>query len=63
MVVRTLARAKGWLHQLRRRASQQIGASSVEYAIMIGLLAAVIVVAVAFLGHATSSGLNSVQIP
>jgi Flp pilus assembly pilin Flp len=63
VIVRTFARAKGWLRQLRRRASQQIGASSVEYAIMIGLIAAVIVLAVALLGRATSSGLNSVQIP
>jgi Flp pilus assembly pilin Flp len=63
VVVRTLARAKGWLVDLRCRASQQIGASSVEYAIMIGLIAAVIILAVALLGRATSSGLNSVQIP
>jgi Flp pilus assembly pilin Flp len=63
VVVRTFARAKGWMQDLRRRASQQIGATAVEYAIMIGLIAAVIVLGVAFLGRATSSGLNSVQIP
>jgi Flp pilus assembly pilin Flp len=63
MVVRTLARAKGCWSMLRCRASRQLGATSIEYALMIGLIAAVIVVAVAFLGHATSSGLNSVQIP
>jgi Flp pilus assembly pilin Flp len=63
VVVRTFARAKGWMQHLRRRASQQIGATAVEYAIMIGLIAAVIVLGVAFLGRATSSGLNTVQIP
>jgi Flp pilus assembly pilin Flp len=63
VIVRTFARAKGWWHDLRRRASREFGATAVEYAIMLALIAAVIVVAVAFLGHATSSGLNSVQIP
>jgi Flp pilus assembly pilin Flp len=63
VVVRSIARATAWLLDLRCRASRELGATSVEYAIMIGLIAAVIVTAVAFLGHATSSGLNTVHIP
>jgi len=61
VVVRTLARAKGWWIGLRRIASREFGATSVEYAIMLGLIAAVIVLAVAFLGRGTSAGFDSVR--
>jgi len=61
--VRTLARAKGWWNDLRRRASRELGATSIEYAIMIGLIAAVIVLAVGFLGRSTSAGFETVRFP
>jgi len=63
VVVRTLARAKGWWIDLRRHASREFGATSVEYAIMIGLIAAVIILGVAFLGRSTSAGFDSVRFP
>jgi Flp pilus assembly pilin Flp len=38
-----------------RRLGDQAGATAVEYALMLALIAMVIAVAVAFLGHATSN--------
>jgi pilus assembly protein Flp/PilA len=39
------------------------GATAVEYAIMLALIAAVIVLAVTFLGEATNTGFESVEFP
>jgi len=39
------------------------GATAVEYAIMLALIAAVIVLAVTFLGDATNTGFESVEFP
>lgn len=39
------------------------GATAIEYAIMIALIAAVVVLAVTFLGSAANSGFESVQFP
>ena len=39
------------------------GATAVEYAIMLGFIAAVIVVSVALLGNATNSGFSKVVFP
>lgn len=43
-----LARARRWLED-------QTGATAVEYALMLALIAMAIVVAAAFLGHSTSN--------
>ena len=42
----------------RIRLAAERGATSIEYAIVAAAIAAVIVLAVAFLGHATSSNFN-----
>ena len=56
-------RAQVWMGDLRRRMREEAGATAVEYAIMVGMIAAVIVLAVGFLGHATSSNFSKVQFP
>jgi Flp pilus assembly pilin Flp len=38
-----------------RRLGDQAGATAVEYALMLALIAMIIAIAVAFLGHATSN--------
>ena len=43
---------KSWRHRTMRRT--EAGASSVEYAILVALIAIVIIVAVAFLGQRTN---------
>ena len=48
-------KAIAWLAGVRR----ERGATAVEYALMLALIAAVIVVAVTVLGHATSSAFDS----
>lgn len=42
-----------------RRLGDQAGATAVEYALMLALIAMAVVVAVAFLGHATSNTFGS----
>jgi len=49
-------RATTWFVQFR----EERGATAVEYALMVALIAAVIIVAVALLGHNASSVFNSV---
>lgn len=49
-------RAMSWLVELR----EERGATAVEYALMVALIAAVIIVAVALLGHNASSIFDSV---
>ena len=44
-----------WWADLRLRAQEERGATAVEYAIMLALIAAVIVSAVALLGRATNA--------
>ena len=59
----TVARAHAWGNDLRRRLADPIGATAVEYAIMLAFIAAVIVGAVALLGRATNSNLQKVVFP
>lgn len=49
-------RVMTWFVELR----EERGATAVEYALMVALIAAVIIVAVALLGHNASSVFNSV---
>ena len=49
-----------WWSVLRERTREQEGATAVEYALMVALIAAVIIVAVAFLGHAASNTFSTV---
>jgi pilus assembly protein Flp/PilA len=52
--------ATAWWIALQARATQEDGATAVEYALMVALIAMVIIAAVAFVGRATSSQFNSV---
>jgi pilus assembly protein Flp/PilA len=45
---------------LRMRAKEENGATAVEYALMVALIAVVIIAAVAFLGHAASNKFSTV---
>jgi Flp pilus assembly pilin Flp len=50
MVTKLLARVRAAVARLE----DQAGATAIEYALMLALIAMVVAVAVAFLGHATS---------
>ena len=56
MLLSLCERAMSWLVKLR----EERGATAVEYALMVALIAAVIIVAVALLGHNASSVFDSV---
>lgn len=49
-----------WLGGLRTRAREERGATAVEYALMVALIAAVIIVAVALLGKNASEKFQTV---
>jgi pilus assembly protein Flp/PilA len=60
MFLRLYAGVATWWHDLRARAADEGGATAVEYALMVALIAVVILVAVAFLGKAASNQFSSV---
>jgi len=45
---------------LKMRAKEERGATAVEYALMVALIAVVIIAAVAFVGHAASNKFSTV---
>jgi pilus assembly protein Flp/PilA len=45
---------------LKMRAKEENGATAVEYALMVALIAVVIIAAVAFVGHAASNKFSTV---
>jgi pilus assembly protein Flp/PilA len=47
-------------HGLKERVEEEVGATAVEYALMVALIAVVILAAVAFLGHAASNQFSTV---
>jgi pilus assembly protein Flp/PilA len=49
-----------WWADLKHRLTEDGGATAVEYALMLALIATIIVVAVAFLGKSVSNQFNSV---
>lgn len=49
-----------WFHDFRTRASEERGATAVEYALMVALIAAVIIVAVRLIGTNASTKFNEV---
>jgi pilus assembly protein Flp/PilA len=61
MFLRQFIRAQVWKASLRDRLLEARGATAVEYALMVGLIAAVIIVAVAFLGTQTSESFQDVD--
>ena len=61
MFLRQFVRAHVWKATLRDRVLEDRGANAVEYALMGGLIAAVIVAAVSFLGTETSDSFSKVD--
>jgi pilus assembly protein Flp/PilA len=60
VLLRLYAGATAWWNDLKGRAEEQIGATAVEYALMVALIAIVIIAAVAFVGHAVSNKFSTV---
>jgi pilus assembly protein Flp/PilA len=60
MFLRVYTGASAWWNTLRSRAEMEGGATAVEYALMLALIAMVIIAAVTYLGHATSSKFSQV---
>ncbi len=52
--------AQPWWSDLRTRVQEEGGATAVEYALMIALIAAVIIVAVTFIGKSADTKFSSV---
>ena len=55
MFLRLYTGVTTWWNDLKVRATEDKGATAVEYALMVALIAVVIIAAVTFLGHAASS--------
>ena len=60
MFLRMYTGAQTWMSGLRMRMQEEGGATAVEYALMIALIAAVIIVAVQFIGTSANDKFNSV---
>jgi Flp pilus assembly pilin Flp len=57
------AKARVWRAEVRDRALEDRGATAVEYALMLALIAMVVVGAVALLGQSTTSLFEGVEFP
>jgi pilus assembly protein Flp/PilA len=60
MFLRLYTNATTWWDGLKARAADEGGATAVEYALMVALIAVVIIAAVAFIGTGASSQFSSV---
>jgi pilus assembly protein Flp/PilA len=60
MFVRLYTEVTTWWNDLKTRAEDEVGATAVEYALMVALIAVVIIAAVAFLGKAASNQFSTV---
>jgi pilus assembly protein Flp/PilA len=60
MMLRLYTGVAVWWSDLRTRAEDEVGATAVEYALMVALIAVVILAAVAFLGKAASNQFSTV---
>jgi pilus assembly protein Flp/PilA len=60
MFLRVYTGVSAWWNDLRTRAEVEGGATAVEYALMLALIAMVVIAAVTFLGHATSNKFSQV---
>ena len=63
MILRLCSKAQVWRAAVRDRVLEDRGATAVEYALMLALIAMVVVAAVAFLGQATNSSFERVEFP
>lgn len=59
-MLRMFAGAKAWMNDLRTRAREERGATAVEYALMVALIAAVIIIAVTALGNNAATKFSDV---
>lgn len=62
MFLRLYTGAQNLWADLKGRTNEESGATAVEYALMVALIAAVIIVAVALIGTNASSTFNSVAV-
>ena len=60
MVLRACTGVSAWYHSMRARLEEQVGATAVEYALMVALIAMVVFAAVAFLGKSVSNQFSTV---
>jgi pilus assembly protein Flp/PilA len=60
MVLRVYSGLTTRWSDLKMRAKEEKGATAVEYALMVALIAVVIIAAVAFVGHAASNKFSTV---
>ena len=60
MFLRVYTGVNVWWNDVRSRALEERGATAVEYALMVALIAIVIIAAVAFLGKAASNKLSTI---
>ncbi len=60
MFLRVYTEVAIWWSDLKRHGSEEKGATAVEYALMVALIAIVVVAAVAFLGHAASNKFSTI---
>jgi pilus assembly protein Flp/PilA len=60
MMLRLYTGVTTWWNDLKSRAEEEYGATAVEYALMVALIAVVILAAVAFLGKAASNQFSTV---
>ena len=60
MFLRLYTGVNTWWTDLKGRVTDEGGATAVEYALMVALIAVVIIAAVAFIGRSASSQFNSV---
>ena len=63
MVLRLVMSAKTRWGLFRSRAEEDLGATAVEYALMLAFIAAVVIAGVARLGQGTDSGFSKVTFP
>ena len=60
MFMRAYTAVSAWSAEFKRRAVEEGGATAVEYALMVALIAVVIIAAVAFVGKSASTQFHSV---
>jgi pilus assembly protein Flp/PilA len=60
MFLRVYTGVTTWWNDLKARAEEEGGATAVEYALMVALIAVVIIAAVTFLGKAASNQFSTV---
>jgi Flp pilus assembly pilin Flp len=63
MLLRLITSAKVQLELLRSRVEEDLGATAVEYALMLAFIAAVVIAGITLLGQGTDAGFKTVTFP